>query len=166
MKLSITNEENWIKEQFDILNEEYSRTPLVFLSKKEVHEWIDVTDLIQILVENFDYSAELSDPIDFSNTEFAKQFNELFQELKNKIVDKFCKETLRLEMPLQEYTGRVSIGIKTLGTPNEFCSPNCPFRHQIERIATKFNCQLFQTPLIKEYEFLKRTNECITLEIY
>ncbi len=98
MKLSITNEEEWIKEQLDILNEEHANHYITLTSKEDVLKWLDVTDLIQTLTEDFDYDATLSETVDFSNEEFSKQFIELFQELKNKIVDRFCKETLELEV--------------------------------------------------------------------
>jgi hypothetical protein len=98
MQLSITNEEEWIKEQINILNEEHANHYITLTSKEDVLKWLDATDLIQTLTEDFDYSATLSETTDFSNEEFSKQFIELFQELKNKIVDKFCKETLELEV--------------------------------------------------------------------
>lgn len=98
MRLSITNEEEWIKEQLDILNEEHANHYITLTSKEDVLKWLDATDLIQTLTEDFDYTATLSEVADFTNEEFSKQFIELFQELKNKIVDKFCKETLKLEV--------------------------------------------------------------------
>ena len=98
MQLSITNEEEWIKEQINILNEEHANHYITLTSKEDVLKWLDATDLIQTLTEDFDYSAILSETVDFSNEDFAKQFIELFQRLKNEIVDKFCKETLELEV--------------------------------------------------------------------
>jgi len=96
MHLSIINEEEWIKEQFNILNEEHANHYVTLTSKEDVLEWLEITDLIQTLTENFDYTATLSEVSDFTNEEFSNQFIELFQELKNKTVDKFCKESLKL----------------------------------------------------------------------
>ncbi|HQF36535.1 MAG TPA: hypothetical protein PLL26_02735 [Candidatus Dojkabacteria bacterium] len=97
MKLSIINKKEWIKEQVDILKSAWETDPISFSSKEEIELWLDKTDLIQILTENFDYEAELSQTQDFTNEEFAKQFIELFQKLKNEIIDRFYKETLKLE---------------------------------------------------------------------
>jgi len=96
MILQIMNQKEWINDQLEILNEEYKIRPISITQKEEILIWIDETDLIQVLTENFDYEAELSETIDFTNEEFAKQFIELFQKLKSEIVDRFYNETLGL----------------------------------------------------------------------
>jgi len=96
MKLLILNETEWIADQLQILYEEWTNHYITLTSKEDVEKWLDKTDLIQVLTEDFDYAAELSETIDFTNEEFAKQFVELFQKLKNEIIDKFYKQILKL----------------------------------------------------------------------
>lgn len=96
MILQIMNQKEWINDQLEILNHEFKNNPIIITQKEEISIWLDQTDLIQVLTENFDYEAELSTTIDFTNEEFAKQFIELFQKLKNEIINRFYKETLKL----------------------------------------------------------------------
>ncbi len=92
MQLTLTNKEEWIQEQLDIIREEFNKNPVKLVSEEAVSKWLDSNDLIQVLTENFDYTADFSDVVDFSNEEFAKQFVELFQSLKNEIINKFLKQ--------------------------------------------------------------------------
>lgn len=92
MQLTLANKEEWIQEQLDIIREEFNKNPVKLVSEEAVSKWLDSNDLIQVLTENFDYTADFSDVVDFSNEEFAKQFVELFQSLKNEIINKFLKQ--------------------------------------------------------------------------
>ena len=96
MKLELINEEEWIEEQVNILKDEFESYPNINIKTREdIEIWLDDTDLIQILTENFDYDTILSEHIDFSNEEFSKQFNELFQVVKSKIINKPDKTAIK-----------------------------------------------------------------------
>ena len=71
MILQIMNQKEWIDDQLEILNHEFKNNPITITQKEEVLIWLDQTDLIQILTENFDCEAELSSTIDFTNADFA-----------------------------------------------------------------------------------------------
>ncbi len=91
MKLEILNESEWIKDQLEIIKKEFQNNPVILKTYQDVDEWLNNTDLIQVLTENFDYEAELSETKNFTNEEFAKQFIKLFQKLKTKIIEKFLE---------------------------------------------------------------------------
>lgn len=97
MKLELINEEEWIEEQVNILKDDFESYPNINIKTREdIEIWLDDTDLIQILTENFDYDIILSEHIDFSNEEFSKQFNELFQNMKRKVIDKFIEDVINV----------------------------------------------------------------------
>ena len=95
MKLELVNEDEWIEEQTNILKDEFEKYPNNNLKTEEdVEKWLDDTDLIQVLTESFDYDTVLSEHIDFTNEEFSKQFIELFQSVKSKVINKFIEEII------------------------------------------------------------------------
>lgn len=93
MKLEIQNKNKWIDQQISILILYWYKTQNIFKTYDEIEDWLDKTDLIQVLTENFDYDAELVNFYNFSNDEFSKQFIELFQQLKIEIILKFLQKT-------------------------------------------------------------------------
>jgi hypothetical protein len=97
MKLELINEEEWIEEQINILKSEFESCSNINLkSKEDVEMWLDDSDLIQILTENFDYDTVLSEHIDFTNEEFSRQFNKLFKNVKSKVIDKFIEDVINI----------------------------------------------------------------------
>jgi hypothetical protein len=89
MDLVLSDKEKWINDQLDILREELNKNPVSFNSTEDIEKWLDKTDLIQVLTENFDFDYDIkTDPQEnFSNEEFNKRFIELFQSLKLEIIN-------------------------------------------------------------------------------
>lgn len=97
MKLELVNEEEWIEEQINILKIEFeSYSNIHIKTKEDIETWLDDSDLIQVLTENFDYDTIISERIDFTNEEFSKQFIELFQNMKRKVIDKFIEDVINV----------------------------------------------------------------------
>ena len=97
MKLELVNEEEWIEEQVNILSCEFENCQNIYIKTKEdINTWLDDSDLIQVLTENFDYDTIISNHDDFSNEEYSKQFIELFQSVKSKVIDKFMETVVNV----------------------------------------------------------------------
>jgi len=92
MILEIIDDDEWLEEQVNILKAEYDSQNIKLETNEQIVNWLDDTDLIQVLTENFDYDLVVIDKKDFSNEEFSKQSTELFQKMKQKVIKNFLEE--------------------------------------------------------------------------
>jgi len=92
MILEIIDDDEWLEEQVNILKAEYDSQNIKLETNEQIVNWLDDTDLIQVLTENFDYDLVVIDKKDFSNEEFSKQSTKLFQKMKQEVIKNFLEE--------------------------------------------------------------------------
>ena len=92
MEMTVSNKEKFFSEELQIWRREFHKTPVAFSSKEEVYRWLDETDLIQVLAEDFDYILEIKEERNFTNEEFSTAFYNLYDQYKKELVDLFYEK--------------------------------------------------------------------------